>query len=257
MTTLTVKARGAELFVKDTGDGPVVVMAHSLGLDHSIWEGVATALPNHRVIRYDLRGHGASEVPNGPYTMGTLVSDAEAICDTLNLREVVFVGLSVGGLIAQGLAIKRLDLVRGMVLACTAAKLGQPGPWNDRAKAARKGGMAAIAQDTYARWHLKPKDIDVAKTIFEGTNPEGYAATCEAISGTDLYTPTSGLRLPTLVIAGSIDGATPPDLVRETAGLIPGSTFQLIKGAGHMPPVTHPAEVAAHLSDFLTSIGHV
>lgn len=258
MATHNIQAKDANLFVRDDGDGPVVVMAHCLGLDHTVWDGVARLLPDHRVIRYDLRGHGASDVPNGPYSMGTLVGDAETVCDTLGLKDVVFVGLSVGGLVAQGLAIKRLDLVRAMVLSNTAAKFGQPGPWHERAAMARTSGMGDIARATAARWHVKPTKEDARAIAFlKLANPEGYAATCEAVAGTDFYTPTSGLRLPTLAIAGNLDASTPPDLVRETADLIPGSEFHLIKGAGHIPPETHPHDVAALLLGFLTAIGHV
>ncbi|MCF2870859.1 alpha/beta fold hydrolase [Octadecabacter sp. G9-8] len=258
MTTHNVQSKGADLFVHDVGTGPTIVMAHCLGLDHTVWDGVADLLPDHRVIRYDLRGHGASDAPDGPYSMGTLVADAETICDALDLKDVVFIGLSVGGLIAQGLAVKRLDLVRAMVLSNTAAKLGQPGPWHARAKAARADGMDGIADATADRWHVKRvESADSAIAQLKQANPEGYAATCEAIAGTDFYTPTSGLRLPTLAIAGSLDGATPPDLVRETADLIPGSDFHLIKGAGHIPPVTHPRDVTAVLHGFLGGIGHV
>jgi 3-oxoadipate enol-lactonase len=189
--------------------------------------------------------------------MGTLVSDAEAICDALDLRDVVFVGLSVGGLVAQGLAVKRLDLVRALVLSNTAAKFGQAAPWHERAATARANGITAMIEQTEQRWHVKPTDIGGAMTLMEQTSPEGYAATCEAIAGTDFYTPTSGLRLPTLAIAGDLDGSTPPDLVRETADLIPGSDFHLIRGAGHITPYTHPKEYTALLHTFLTQIGHV
>lgn len=252
-----VATKGAVLHVTERGSGAPIVMAHCLGLDHSVWDGVVAALPNHRIIRYDLRGHGASDVPDGPYSMGTLVADAEAVCDHLNLRDVVFVGLSVGGLVAQGLAIKRLDLVRALVLSNTAAKFGQPGPWHDRAATARTAGMAGVAPATLQRWHVKPTDVSRVSALLSATDPEGYAATCEAIAGTDFYTPTSGLRVPTLAIAGDLDGSTPPDLVRETADLIPGSQFCLIRGAGHIPPETHPQDFADHLATFLSGIGHV
>lgn len=257
MTTHNIDAKGATLSVHDEGSGPALLMVHSLGLDHTVWDGVCSRLPDHRIIRYDLRGHGASDAPDGPYSMGTLVADAEAVCDALDLRDTVIVGLSVGGLIAQGLAVKRLDIVRALVLSNTAAKLGQSGPWYDRAAAARDGGMEAVADATLKRWHLKPVDISRAETLFRSTPVEGYAATCEAIAGTDFFAPTSGLRLPTMGIAGDLDGSTPPDLVRETVDLIPGSEFHLIRGAGHLPPETHADAFAAHLMKFLTGIGHV
>ena len=232
------------------------MLSHCLGLDHSVWDGVVERLPNNRCIRYDLRGHGRSDTPVGPYSMGTLISDAETMCDQLALKDVVFIGLSVGGLIAQGLAVKRLDLVRGMVLINTAAKLGQPEPWHARAKAARTDGMAAIAPDTLTRWNAGDDSQRLEEHLLHA-NPEGYAATCEAIAGTDFYTPTSGLGLPTLGLGGTMDKATPPDLVRETTDLIRGSSFHLIRGAGHVAPVTHPGIVADHIRTFLASIGHV
>lgn len=257
MTTHSIDANGATLFAKDDGAGPVLVFAHCLGLDHRVWDDVVDYFPDHRCVSYDLRGHGASDTPNGPYGMGTLVADAEAVCDTLDLSDVVFVGLSVGGLVAQGLAVKRLDLVRGMVLCATAAKLGQPDPWHDRATRARADGMEALVDETLSRWPVTGADADRIRPRFLQTDPEGYAATCEAIAGTDFFTPTSGLRLPTLGLCGDRDKSTPPDLVRETTGLIPGSDFQLIRGAGHIMPETHTGDVAKHLHAFLAGIGHV
>ncbi|WP_281984691.1 alpha/beta fold hydrolase [Thalassorhabdomicrobium marinisediminis] len=251
-----INTKDAELFATESGQGPTVVFAHCLGLDHHVWDGVVERLPDHRCIRYDMRGHGRSDAPEGPYAMGTLVADAEAICDALELENVVFVGVSLGGMIAQGLAVKRLDLVRGLVLSGTAAKFGQPEPWHARAASARSGGMAALAPDIISRWQPVPDMPPVQKRL-TSTDAEGYAATCEAIAGTDFYTPTSGLRLPTMGLCGDADRSTPPDLVRETVELIPGSSFHLIRGAGHLAPLTHAEEVADHIRTFLTSIGHI
>ncbi len=256
MTTHKVQAKGATLFAKVEGKGPTLVFAHCLGLDHRVWDGVVAQLPNYRCVRYDLRGHGQSDVPSGPYSMGTLISDAEAVCDTLALRDVVFVGLSVGGLVAQGLAVKRLDIVRGMTLIGSAAKHGQPEPWHARAKTVRDGGMPAIIPGMLERWNAREGSAMLDEWLSQA-DAEGFAATCEAIAGTDFYTPTSGLRLPTLGLCGNFDKSTPPDLVRETTDLVPGSQFHLIRGAGHVAPVTHAGDIAAKLGDFLTSIGHV
>lgn len=254
--THRIPAKDATIFAADDGTGPALVFAHCLGLDHHVWDGVVDRLPGHRSIRYDLRGHGQSDALDGPYSMGTFIADAEAVCDTLKLTNVVFIGVSVGGMIAQGLAVKRLDLVRGLGLVATAAKFGQPEPWHDRAKAARENGMAALAPDILERWNAGDHTPDIEKTLL-ATSAEGYAGTCEAIAGSDFYTPTSGLRLPTIGLGGTQDASTPPDLVRETTDLIPGSTFHLIRGAGHLAPLTHPDEVADHLKTFLTSIGHI
>lgn len=244
-----------------TGDGPPLVFAHALGLDSSIWQDVIALFPDHRCIRLDMRGHGASDAPNGPYTMGGLIGDAEAVLDHLGVTDAVFVGLSVGGMIGQGLAVKRLDLLRGLVLSNTAAKFGQPGPWHDRAAMARDSGIAAITPMALEKWFGKNPTSEAARQRAEerllACNTEGYAACCEAITGTDFYTPTSGLRLPTLGIAGDRDGSTPPDLVRETTDLIPGSDFVLMRGSGHLPCLDAPDDYARHLHAFLQGIGHV
>jgi 3-oxoadipate enol-lactonase len=116
--------------------------------------------------------------------------------------------------------------------------------------------MAALVDETLARWNAKDEDA-LARARFINANPEGYAASCEAIAGSDFYTPTAGLRLPTLGLCGDRDKSTPPDLVRETTDLIPGSTFQLIRGAGHLVPETHADVVAGYLYEFLVGIGHM
>lgn len=249
-----IKADDATLHVKDDGSGPAIVMIHGLGLDHTTFDELADDFPDHRIIRPDLRGHGQSDVPPGPYRMGRLVSDVEHVLDTLEVRDAVVLGLSLGGMIAQGLAVKRLDLVRGLVLCSTAAKIGQPKIWHDRAVIARSDGMEALIDPSMDRWGSPTATH--ARASLRKTNPEGYAAGCEAIAGTDFYTSTSGLRLPTLGLSGDRDTSTPPDLMRETIDLIPGSDFQLMRGAGHLLTETHAAEVAKHVHRFLTGIGH-
>lgn len=257
-----IETNDTRLFLRDDGpvDGPAILFIHALGLDHRIWDPVVAQLPGEmRVIRYDLRGHGQSAVPAGPYSMGMLVRDAEAVLDHLGLRNVVVVGLSIGGMIAQGLAVKRLDLVRALVLSNTAAKFGQAPHWHARAKTVRQDGMASVIAPTMERWfgrkwRANGHDAPIAARL-AACDPEGYASCCEAIAGTDFYTPTSGLRLPTLGIAGAEDGSTPPDLVRETVDLIPGSKFKLLRRAGHLPFVEEPAAYGAALSEFLKEIG--
>ena len=127
-------------------NGPVLVLTHALGFNLSIWDHVIPLLPPAlRILRYDHRGHGASDTPTPPYTMGALITDAERLLDHLNIRDCVFLGLSMGGLVAQGLAIKRLDLVRGLVLSGTAAKIGTEAFWQDRIAAVRAGGQIGRA----------------------------------------------------------------------------------------------------------------
>ncbi len=244
------------------GDGPAVVFANSLGTDFRLWDKVVARLPaTLRLIRYDKRGHGLSDCPPAPYAMGKLVRDIEALLDHLGVRDAVFVGLSIGGMIAQGLAVKRLDQIRAMVISNTAAKIGTREMWEERIAGIRAGGIESLADTVMERWFSKPfratPELALWRNMLVRQPVEGYAGCSAAIAGTDFYTPTSGLTLPTLAIAGSEDGSTPPDLVRETADLVKGSRFYLIRGVGHLPCVEKPEEYAKILTGFLKEIGHV
>lgn len=247
----------------ESGDpaGPAVVYAHGLGGTGALWSEVMRCLPaGFRQIRYDLRGHGGSDVPAAPYSMGALVRDAERLLDALGVGDCVFVGSGLGGMVAQGLAVKRVDQIRALVLANTAVKLGTPATWAARIARVQAGGMAAETPEVMARWFgrafRKTPAADAWRAGFEATPVQGYLGGCHAISGTDFYTPTAGLRLPCLVIAGSEDSATPADLLRETADLVHDAGFRLIRGAGHLPALETPAVFAAALAEFLDRIGH-
>ena len=241
-------------------DGAPVVFANSLGTDFRLWDKILPLLPEGlRILRYDKRGHGLSDVPEGPYSMGALISDIEGLMDHLGLRDAVFVGLSIGGMIAQGLAAKRLDLVRAMVLSNTGAKIGTRDIWAERIAAVEQGGLHSIVSPTMERWFSKPfhasQEFPAWRNMFLRTPAEGWTGCGAAIAGTDFISTTSGLRLPTLAIAGSEDGSTPPDLVFETADLIPGSQKALIRGAGHLPCVEAPEEYARILTEFFAAQG--
>jgi len=249
---------------REDGDpnGAPVVFSNSLGTDFRLWDKIIPLMPSGlRLIRYDKRGHGLSEGPAGPYKMDTLIEDAGLLLDHLEIRDSVFVGLSIGGIIAQGLAEWRPDLVRAMVISNTAAKIGNTDMWAERIAAVEAGGVEAIADPTMERWFSKTfrstEELNGWRNMLTRTDKAGYIGCMHAIAGTDMLSQTAGLRLATLGIAGSEDGSTPPDLVRETTDLIPGSRFHLIKGAGHLPCVENPVEYADTLTTFLTDVGHV
>ena len=251
------------LNVVEDGDptGAPVVFSNSLGTSLELWDKVIPLLPqNLRLIRYDMRGHGASDVPDAPYSMGMLICDAEVLLDHLKVRDCVFVGLSVGGMIAQGLATKRLDQIRAMVLSNSAAKMGNAQMWQDRIATIEIDGIEAMADAVMERWFSRAfrgtPELAYWRKMLTDTPKQGYLGACAAISATDFYTTTAALTLPTLAIAGSEDGASPPDLVRETADLIKGSRFELIRRAGHLPCVEQPAIFATLLTQFLSDIGH-
>ncbi len=248
--------------VEGPEDGPPVVFANSLGTDFRLWDDVIDRLPNGlRLIRYDKRGHGLSTCPPAPYAMGALVRDAERVMDALMVRDAVFVGLSIGGLIAQGLAAKRLDLIRAVVLSNTGFKIGTRAMWEERIAVLREGGLPSMADAIMERWFAPAfRNSDAVtpwRRMVETCPEEGYAGCSAAIAGADFYTTTSALRLPALVIAGDRDGATPPDMLRDLADLIPGARYELLRGVGHLPCVEKPDEYAELLSGFLKDIGHL
>lgn len=243
-------------------DGAPVVFANSLGTDMRLWDAVLPHLPKGlKFIRYDKRGHGLSSLPPAPYSMQALVGDIEALLDLLEVRGCMFVGLSIGGMIGQGLAYRRHDQVRAMVLSNTGAKIGTPEMWDARVAAVHADGIEALADGVMERWFSRAfqshPDLAIWRNMLIRQPPQGYAGCSAAISGTDLVLQTSELRLPVLGIAGDEDGSTPPDLVRETVNLVPGSKFRLIRKAGHLPCVEQPETYAAVLTEFLRETGFV
>ncbi|MEI2685918.1 MAG: 3-oxoadipate enol-lactonase [Cypionkella sp.] len=242
-------------------NGPVLVLLHALGTNLSLFDPLLPLLPKGlRLLRLDLRGHGLSDAPSAPYAMGALIRDIERAMDHFALSDAVVLGVSLGGMVAQGLAVKRLDLVRALVLSNTAAKIGSAEMWQTRIAEVRATGLADYAPGAMERmfgrnWQAVP-GMPRIREMLTTTNPEGWIGCAHALAGTDFYTTTATLTLPTLMIAGANDGTTPPDLVRETANLIRGHRFALMRAAGHLPFVEKPAEYAALLNQFLTDIGH-
>ncbi len=257
-------ANGVKLNWREDGDpaGLPLVFANSLGTDLRLWDQILSLLPSGlRIIRFDKRGHGLSDCPSAPYAMDDLVSDAEALLDGLGISDCLFVGLSIGGMIGQGLAARRPDLIRALVLSNTAAKMGDAAMWQTRIDAILAGGIEALADAVMERWFspafLARPELTAWRNMLTRTPAEGYIGCCHAIAGADLSESTNTLTLPTLAIAGSEDGASPPDLVRGTAEMIAGSRFEVIDGAGHLPCVEDPAAYAVLLTDFLKEHAHV
>lgn len=256
------RPHGQQIFCKSEGEGAPFVLLHGLGTHMDIWNGLLPYLPpNLQIIRCDIRGHGRSSAPNAPYAIGQLISDIETVLDHLCVRDAVVLGTSIGGMIAQGLAVKRLDLVRGMVLSNTAAKIGNADHWQDQIDEYRAHRLSnstdSILQKWFSRDYRMFNQTRIFRQVLLSTPVEGYLGCCHAMKGTDFYTTTSGLRLPTLGIASSEDQVTPPDLVRETLDVIPGSKFHLMRRVGHLPCVEAPEAYAEVITKFLKDIGHI
>ncbi|MDC0738766.1 alpha/beta fold hydrolase [Cognatishimia sp. SS12] len=248
----------AELHGPD--EGAPLVLIHTFGTDLSLWDAVLPLLPTTlRVLRFDLRGHGRSSCPPAPYSMGALVRDAERLLDHLSIRDAMVLGLGLGGLIAQGLAVKRLDQVRALGLVNTAVRLGHAPHWRAMMDELASAGAAPLAARMMPLWFhradLRAGAHQRAEAQFAATPVDGLIGAFAAIKGTDFYTPTSGLRLPTLAMSGAEDRLVPPDMLRETAALIPGSEFHLLRRSSHLSPLDQPAAFAKALSNFLIAIG--
>lgn len=235
-------------------NGPAVAFANSLGSDLHLWDDIVASLPGIRAIRFDKRGHGLSDL-GGSVTVEGYADDLAALIDALGLGPVVFVGLSIGGMIGQALAARRPDLVRGLVLSNTAPKMGTAEAWTARIEAIRNGGIEAIADAVMERWfapvyRVKP-DLAVWRNMLIRSPLEGYIEACHALAAADLTASTAALDLPVLVIGGAEDGASPPDLVSAMAARIEGADLRILPATGHIPPVEATSEMAALLQDFI------
>lgn len=253
----TVMNAGVALNVLDEGprDGRVLMFSNSLGTDMRVWDFLLPHLPEGlRIVRYDKRGHGLSDCPPAPYEMATLVSDAECVAEALGLSEVTFVGLSIGGLIGQGLAAKRPDLLKALVLMDTSAKIGTAEIWSERLAALDSVGLEGMADAIMERWFCAPfrnsDAVHIWRNMVTRTPKDGYGGCSAAIMGADMRESTAKLTLPVLAVVGDQDNATPPETLKATAALC-GAAFELIPDAGHLPCVEQPEATAALLNAFL------
>ncbi|HVW55812.1 MAG TPA: 3-oxoadipate enol-lactonase [Rhizobiaceae bacterium] len=256
------RANGVVTHYEDRGarGGRAVVFSNSLGTDFRIWDDVIGHFPaDFRIIRYDKRGHGLSEGTPAPYAMAMLVEDLAALLDCLEIEKAAIVGLSVGGMIAQGLAALRPDLVSALVLMDTAHKIGTTEGWNGRIDTVRQKGMGAVADGILAGWFTEKYRKEVAdfagyRAMLLRNDVNGYTGVCAALRDADLTESTRALKVPTLCMAGEHDGTTSPALMRTTAELIAGARLEIIKNAGHIPCVERPKEVAGLIIEFLKEL---
>lgn len=236
----------------------LIVFSNSLGTDFRIWLPLFDELPEDvSVLLYDSRGHGLSGMGDGPFTMDDLVDDLGALVDHVGIRKAIFCGLSVGGLIVQGLFAKRPELFDKMILCDTASKIGNDEMWNARIEAIEKSGLSSISDNVMERWFTpdfhqeRGDDLAGYKLMMERQPADGYVQTCASIRDADVTDISSAITVPTLCIAGDQDGSTPPELVRAMAERIPGATFEEIPGCGHIPCVEQPEILGELIEAFL------
>jgi 3-oxoadipate enol-lactonase len=240
-------------------DAGVVVLSNSLGTTLAMWEPQAAALArDHRVLRYDLRGHGRSPVPEAPYSIADLGSDLLALLDRNGIARASLFGVSLGGMVSMWVAAHAPERVDRLILCSTSAVMGPPESWTERAALVRREGTAAVADAVVARWFTpafaaaQPDVVARIRGQLAATPAEGYAGCCEAIREMDQRPDLPAIAAPTLVIAAEGDPSTPPAHARTIAGLIPGARLEVLDRGAHLvnveaPDVVNPL-VLAHLA---------
>lgn len=230
-------------------DGPVVLLAGSLGSDLRMWDPQVPMLldAGFRVVRYDHRGHGGSPVPTGPYTLADLGADALELLDRLGVGRARVVGLSLGGMVGMWLAQQAPERVERLVLCCTSARLGPASMWDERIAAVSAGGSAAVAEPVAERWLTEATRVrrpELARWLVDmiaATPSPGYAGCCAAIRDMDLAPGLASITAPTLVIAGAADPATPPEHAQRIVDGIPEARLVVVPGVAHLGNVEAPA----------------
>jgi 3-oxoadipate enol-lactonase len=245
-------------------NAPVVMLSHSLGSNLHMWDPQLTALEmKYQVLRYDTRGHGASDVPGGAYTLDQLVSDAVALLDALGIKKVSFVGLSMGGMIGQGVALTHADRVARLALCDTSAYMppeAQP-IVQERIDTARKEGLAALVDGTLARWftppYLKKKGpgVEMIRNIFLTSPLAGYIGCTEAIRRLNYIDELTRIKIPTLVVVGADDPGTPVAAAQAIHERIAGSRLLVIPSASHLSNIEQAEVFNQNLAGFLAPAG--
>ena len=258
MSTITLGNQSCYFRLDGAPDRPVLALSHSLGLDHGMWDAqAADLLPYFQVLRYDTRGHGASSVPAGDYSIAALARDVLALTDALGIEQFAFCGLSLGGMIGQWLAAEAPQRLTHLVLANTTSRLTDPQPMEARRRAVLEGGMKAIENLVMGRF-FSPSvvtsgspQVESARRTLLSTNPVGYAGCCAAIRDMDQTALLARIRVPTLIISGDLDVGMPWDghgaiLSRDIEG------SRLIRlPAAHISNLECPRSFSAALLDFL------
>jgi len=254
-----VKANGIVQHVRSEGQNnkPVLVFTNSLGSDLRIWDALVSHLQrDFRIIRYDKRGHGLSDVPAPPYFMDDFVLDLVGLLDALEIKEATVCGLSVGGVIAQGLALRLPDRVRGLVLCDTAMRIGSFDSWEERIATVRASGLSSLVHPSMERWFSaafrenRSVEMQGYSNMLRCIAQNGYLGACYALRDADLTSSTPKINQPTLVLCGDQDIATPPDLGRALAQAIPNARFAIIENAGHLICIEQPAAMAEQMTKF-------
>ena len=243
---MKIRVNGVQINYRIDGPegAPWVTMSNSLATTHRMWDAQMEAFTKqYRVLRYDKRGHGETEVAPGPYSFELLADDVLALLDALSIARTHFVGLSMGGMTGMTMALRKPSVLRSLVLCDTTSQdpLGDPQLWQQRIDAVRAGGgMAAMVESTLARFltadtvKTRPDLADAVRTMVRHTPVEGYIACCQAIAKLDLTNRIGAITIPTLVVVGADDPATTVEMARTIHERIAGSELVILKNAAHL-----------------------
>ncbi len=241
---------------------PVVVLSHSLGSSSVMW---APQLPllteKYRVLCYDTRGHGGTSAPEGAYSLDQLGNDALALMDGMDLAQVHWVGLSMGGMIGQNLALRQNGRFKSLTLCDTSSQIPESAraTWDERIAIATAAGMAALADSTMERWFTapyladKPSSVESIRAQFLATPPAGFIGCCHALKPLDYLDQLHTIDLPTMIIVGAEDMGTPVAASRDMEARIPNSQLAILPQAAHLANVEQAEPFSRALLDFLNA----
>jgi 3-oxoadipate enol-lactonase len=260
----TIKTATIEINYEDEGpaDAPVIVFSNSLGSNLGMWQQQAEQFrKDYRVVRYDHRGHGQSEVPEGPYIFAELSNDVVALMDALEIAQAHFVGLSMGGMTAMGLALAHPQRLLSITACNCVAAFGPEAlaVWDERIAAITANGLAPLVEGTLQRWFTqptidaRPDEMAAVREMILATPVAGYLACCEAIKHLNYIDRIYTIGVPTLFIAGTHDLGTPASAMRDMHARVSGSRYVELDAA-HLSNIERPAEFERALKDFLSSI---
>ena len=244
--------------------GPVITLSNSLASNLSMWEPQMPILTSrYRVLRYDTRGHGGTEATAGPYSLEDLTEDVRALLQALGITRTHFIGLSMGGMIGQIMALKYPHTLQSLVLCDTMSRVPTEAKpmWDERIHTAETGGMAPLVEPTLARWFTEPfrqqgsPVLDQVRTMIRTTPPRGYTGCCHAIAALNLTDHLKAITLPTLIIVGEDDPATPVAASRVIHEQIKGSELVILKSAAHLSNLEQPEAFNQALTAFLSKVG--
>jgi 3-oxoadipate enol-lactonase len=228
--------------VQGSTNSEVIMFSNSLASNLTMWDLQVDELMRQgfRVVRYDSRGHGASDAPEGPYTIELLADDAATLIKKLGIGPVHFCGLSKGGMVAQMMGVRHPDEVKTLTIADSAAFMPFKDTWDQRIMAVQQGGMKAIVDGTLERWITSsgrerlPDQVELIRKMIIDTPPIGFIACSEAIKAMDMRPTNPSIKKPTLVICGEDDTGTTPDQAAEIASSISDAKLELIPQAAHL-----------------------